>query len=302
MSGQGGDQFENLQARDNARMHNGHNFNTTNYNYHFPSTSTRTQTIDEAKQHKLNGELVKAARTGQVPRLRYLLGRGADIDFEDGEGFEDGGYTTPLHEAVAHGHPNVVGVLIEAGADIHKVAKNRISCSESGDTRRSGDTPLHRAAQRGDQDMIRYLLERGANANLFCVTVWEWDEAWGTLPLAEYSPMKLARECESDLGETWDISGFLDLLKATDFDTISNIRVAEPKDIPVGFNKLTIWAKCIISTLCYRCGYLERRYPEVLESLKARVWQQLNDMDEEVLNALKADLSDDIEKLRPHHS
>jgi len=87
-----------------------------------------------------------AAFFGRAEAARLLVTHGADIDAH-GTGWMTG---TPLHSAVSGRHTDVVGVLLEAGANP--------------DVRQSGGwTPLHSAAHNGDVASVRLLLDAGAD-------------------------------------------------------------------------------------------------------------------------------------------
>jgi ankyrin repeat protein len=60
---------------------------------------------------------------------------------------------TPLHEAAARNHKDVVQVLLANGADLN------VRDSEY------GDTPLHWAAENGNRDVVELLLNKGADVN-----------------------------------------------------------------------------------------------------------------------------------------
>jgi len=57
-----------------------------------------------------HGELVSAAKNGNLELVKFLLDRGADIEEKDGS--ED----TPLNEAARKGHIEIVRLLINRGA------------------------------------------------------------------------------------------------------------------------------------------------------------------------------------------
>jgi ankyrin repeat protein len=58
--------------------------------------------------------LVRAAKAGKVNTVRQMLSRGGDVDVHDRYG------RTALMEAVREGHIEVVKLLLEHGANIHK--------------------------------------------------------------------------------------------------------------------------------------------------------------------------------------
>lgn len=82
------------------------------------------------------------------------------------------GYT-PLHYAAAHSSPNIISILVDAGADIHNDGAEKWTSSQ-----KRGETPLHTASRVGRADNAVKLLELGANL-----------EATSS---AGYSPLSLA--------------------------------------------------------------------------------------------------------------
>src|SRR5262249_576221 len=60
--------------------------------------------------------------------------------------------STPLHQAALSGHVEVVGLLLERGADPNLAASDGIA-------------PLHYAAQAGHLEIAQMLVEHGANVN-----------------------------------------------------------------------------------------------------------------------------------------
>ena len=88
-----------------------------------------------------------AAFFGRPEAARLLVNHAADVDAR-GTGWMTG---TPLHSAASGSHAEVVGVLVEAGADPN--------ARQSG-----GWTPLHAAARAGDVASVTLLLASGADA------------------------------------------------------------------------------------------------------------------------------------------
>jgi ankyrin repeat protein len=88
--------------------------------------------------------LISAIRAGDLARARDLIRSGADVNARDAEGF------TPLMIAAGLGQPQMVELLLNAGADVLVLEP------------RMGATALHKAAQSGNRDVIILLLHNGA--------------------------------------------------------------------------------------------------------------------------------------------
>jgi ankyrin repeat protein len=90
-----------------------------------------------------------AAALGDVDRLRSRLTSDPDLAHAwSADGF------TALHFAAYLGGAPAVKVLLDAGADVHAVARNDMRVQ-----------PLHSAAALGDVDACRLLLDAGADPN-----------------------------------------------------------------------------------------------------------------------------------------
>ena len=100
-----------------------------------------------ADTHK---EIIKAAKAGDAPAIRVLLGRDATlVAARDRDG------STPLHCAVWKGHLAAVELLLAAGADVNAHNEND----------HWGTTPLHAAAHANQAAIARLLIDRGAEIN-----------------------------------------------------------------------------------------------------------------------------------------
>ena len=93
-----------------------------------------------------------AVEQDQVPIVRLLLDRGADIHAETN--FD---HLTPLHMAVQERHGSIVQLLIERGANLNVP------------TKRSKHTPLHLAAIKGYRRGVILLVDSGASKTIWNV-------------------------------------------------------------------------------------------------------------------------------------
>jgi ankyrin repeat protein len=118
-----------------------------------PSQADRIQKVPRVqigsmffKLFKSNTELHRAAKKGDVKKLKSLIDVGADVNYEGSSG------CTPLHLATDCGHEAVVRLLLANGADA--AAKSS-----------EGRTPLHSAARMGHPGVVRLLLEKIDNVH-----------------------------------------------------------------------------------------------------------------------------------------
>lgn len=88
--------------------------------------------------------LISAIRAGDLARVGSLVQSGVDVNARDAERF------TPLMIAAGLGQPQMVELLLNAGADVLVLEP------------RMGATALHKAAQSGNRDVITLLLDNGA--------------------------------------------------------------------------------------------------------------------------------------------
>lgn len=95
-------------------------------------------------------EIIKAAKNGQVARVKELLGTDKSlINARDKDG------STPLHCATWNGQLEVAALLIESGADVNAHNEND----------HWGTTPLHAAAHANQTAIAQLLIDHGADVN-----------------------------------------------------------------------------------------------------------------------------------------
>ncbi len=92
----------------------------------------------------LGAELLKAAKDGDLNRVKELVKQGVDISFKDIFGY------TPLLVAAIWGHKEIVELLIANGANINLYSKE------------GSRTALHLAAEGDSKDLVKLLIDKGA--------------------------------------------------------------------------------------------------------------------------------------------
>jgi ankyrin repeat protein len=93
-------------------------------------------------------QLLQAADIGDLKRVKYLLGRGIDVNVHDGSD-----NTTALLSATAGAHPEVVDYLLNSGADVNAQDKD-------------GRTPLLAASTMEDTTLATRLLDAHAKIDM----------------------------------------------------------------------------------------------------------------------------------------
>ena len=97
-----------------------------------------------------NKEMVKAAKAGDIEKVKLLLATDASlIHARDTDG------STALHCATWRGHQAMVAFLLSQGADVNAHNVNE----------HWGTTPLHAAAHANQATIAEMLIEHGANVN-----------------------------------------------------------------------------------------------------------------------------------------
>ena len=96
---------------------------------------------------KVDHDLFRAARNGDIASARQQLKNGADVNARDDEG------ETPLFPAISFGGLELAELLITNGADVN--ARDN-----------DGETPMHHAAFGGDKKAFVLLIKYGADQNI----------------------------------------------------------------------------------------------------------------------------------------
>ena len=137
---------------------------------------TEARLVDEQRQRNFQ-ELMHAATTGDLDKIKFMIAKAVNIDVSDHEG------TTPLMAASYSGHVEIMGLLLDAGVPIDAKDSSgytalMFACNagqqstarylvERGanihETDKDGSTPIMFCAQQGHNDLVRFLLERGAD-------------------------------------------------------------------------------------------------------------------------------------------
>ncbi|CAI5457846.1 unnamed protein product [Closterium sp. Yama58-4] len=137
--------------------------------------------IASASVGDVNEAIKDAAKEGDVAAVKQLLaGGGVDINLPSPE---RSGWTA-LHLAAFYEHPEVVQVLLAAGADTE--ARNN-----------TGNTPLQFACLKGNLDVARMLLDAGAD--LYATSddkgnALEYAQEWGTEEMVDFLLVRAATE------------------------------------------------------------------------------------------------------------
>ncbi len=111
-------------------------------------TKPKGGTLPNVEDNSTDLWLSEAAFTGDLEALRQALTDGADPNTKDPQSG-----STLLATAALMGHTEVVGLLLEHGADVN--ARSR-----------DGGTALHAAAFLGRAEIVKHLLDKGADTTL----------------------------------------------------------------------------------------------------------------------------------------
>src|SRR5208337_5502443 len=95
----------------------------------------------------VNEDLWQAAKRGDLPEIKSLLDKGAEVNAKNDNG------STALMAASLQGHPEIVQALLAKGAEVN--AKNN-----------NGSTALMAACLQGHREIVEALLAKGAEVNV----------------------------------------------------------------------------------------------------------------------------------------
>ena len=108
----------------------------------------REQLYKHLKNKQKEVELLcKAAKEGDIEKVKSLISKGAYVNIRDLRG------CTPLSEAAEQGYIDIMELLVAEGADVN-----------ADDTWRRG-TPLYLAVLKGNKDVVQFLIDNGAKAD-----------------------------------------------------------------------------------------------------------------------------------------
>ena len=110
--------------------------------------------------------LMYAVCQNRADMVKRCLELGADTEARDSVEYYGSCRKTPLHAAVEIGNTEIIGMLVQAGANL----ESRIH--RDGQVFVPGYTPLMWALYKGKTDAARYLLEQGADATALSAPLW----------------------------------------------------------------------------------------------------------------------------------
>lgn len=136
------------------------------------------------ERHSTLRAIELASETGSFAAVKWLVGKGAALRPVDVNEF---GYQSPLHLAAAHGHAEVVDLLLAKGLEVELVSS-------------TGQTPLHAAAERAEPIGVELLLKRKSNIHArdkqrrtpLHLVAYEWN--WREPPIDRQAVDRNARE------------------------------------------------------------------------------------------------------------
>ena len=115
------------------------------------SAAIKIQAMDRGQQLR-NKQLLEAAYSGDISKVKNLLARGANVNVTGNNG------TKPLHIAAIFGDLEIAKLLINKGADIN--------ANDNG-----VNTALHWAVHKSYKEIVQLLVKAGADIN--ARDIWE---------------------------------------------------------------------------------------------------------------------------------
>lgn len=111
-----------------------------------------------------NNPLCNAAFNGKLESVRWLLGKGANANFNFKKTGENALHYTICKSSEIDERTEIVKLLIEAGTDVNKkTIKGVETLCFMRDAFLKAETPLHRAAAYGNEQIIKLLIGAGAD-------------------------------------------------------------------------------------------------------------------------------------------
>jgi len=187
--------------------------------------------------------LHRAARVGDVAKIRSLIEDGVDVNVKTSYG------ETPLFEAAEAGHREAVELLLASGADVNAasgmsgaalfiaIARGHKDIAQlliengadvNAKTGKGGFTPLHEAAGKGRMDLVELLIAAGANVR---------SQNW-----YHHTPLDCARGSETSSSE------------------VVSLLIANGGDMPLSFRKL-LWVEVLIIVVVMSAIGVWLRFP-----------------------------------------
>jgi YVTN family beta-propeller protein len=127
------------------QVQNAHGHFSNDFLFHVAEKAGDTAKSLQQDPDQLRNNLENAIQSGSLPRVNRLLNLGAPVNLPHQENG-----MTPLASAAFHGHPKIIDLLLDQGADHKK-------------TNHDGNTTLHIAAFMCRTEVVKTLLKNGAS-------------------------------------------------------------------------------------------------------------------------------------------
>jgi ankyrin repeat protein len=141
-------------------------------------TKTKQKTIPTSEKEKLNNDLIKAARRGNLRKVKELIESGVDVNAKHKWGW------TPLMFAARYKHAETGEYLLQKGADVtvcsvnkgnahtlavqqdlYGLARQLLEKGADSDVPNEFGTPLRHCIKAGNVEYAELLIKKGANVN-----------------------------------------------------------------------------------------------------------------------------------------